>query len=354
MIDEPSNGKYFGGDVAAPVFAETVQQTLRMLGVQPDMAVKPQIQAHRGGGVVLMAAALQCLHTPADATRWLRSRVTGTLHTDSRQGCAGRWLHRVAGRGHRWPKACALLRWRAAPWPAGGARGCRRVRSGRRCGARPMRQLKPATGEIASLWFGEPSRQLDMLAVTGTNGKTSSAWWLAQALSNAEQTMSIPCGLGRHSGHWNAAATRQRRLHRVQRADHTRPGAAAAAPAPVCRRRAQGLRDRGVLHRHRRTPAGGNAAAGGGLHQPDSGPPGLPRQHGRLLGRQARPVRLAWPAGGGHQRRRCPWRRTGAVAARQRPLDLWTVSSRAPRPACSASDAGYGAHGLRFTVVEGE
>jgi cell division protein FtsI (penicillin-binding protein 3) len=43
MIDEPSNGKYFGGDVAAPVFAETVQQTLRLLGVQPDMSVKPQI-----------------------------------------------------------------------------------------------------------------------------------------------------------------------------------------------------------------------------------------------------------------------------------------------------------------------
>ncbi|HYD74946.1 penicillin-binding protein 2 [Ramlibacter sp.] len=43
MIDEPSNGKYFGGDVAAPVFSATVQQTLRLLGVQPDMNVKPQV-----------------------------------------------------------------------------------------------------------------------------------------------------------------------------------------------------------------------------------------------------------------------------------------------------------------------
>ncbi|MBC7600988.1 MAG: penicillin-binding protein 2 [Polaromonas sp.] len=43
MIDEPTGGKYFGGDVAAPVFSETVQQTLRMLGLPPDMAVKPQI-----------------------------------------------------------------------------------------------------------------------------------------------------------------------------------------------------------------------------------------------------------------------------------------------------------------------
>jgi len=45
MIDEPSAGKYFGGDVAAPVFSETVQQTLRIMGVQPDLAVRPQIVA---------------------------------------------------------------------------------------------------------------------------------------------------------------------------------------------------------------------------------------------------------------------------------------------------------------------
>lgn len=43
MVDEPTNGLYFGGDVAAPVFSQTVQQTLRMMGVQPDMAVKPQV-----------------------------------------------------------------------------------------------------------------------------------------------------------------------------------------------------------------------------------------------------------------------------------------------------------------------
>ncbi|MBL8364352.1 MAG: penicillin-binding protein 2 [Giesbergeria sp.] len=45
MIDEPSNGVYYGGAVAAPVFSEVVQQTLRMMGVQPDMDVKPQIVA---------------------------------------------------------------------------------------------------------------------------------------------------------------------------------------------------------------------------------------------------------------------------------------------------------------------
>ena len=46
MIDEPSNGKHYGGEVAAPVFSQTVQQTLRLMGVQPDMAVKPQVFSH--------------------------------------------------------------------------------------------------------------------------------------------------------------------------------------------------------------------------------------------------------------------------------------------------------------------
>ena len=43
MVDEPTNGSFYGGVVAAPVFSETVQQTLRILGVQPDMNVKPHI-----------------------------------------------------------------------------------------------------------------------------------------------------------------------------------------------------------------------------------------------------------------------------------------------------------------------
>ncbi len=45
MVDEPSAGQYYGGTVAAPVFSEVVQQTLRMMGVQPDLSVKPQIVA---------------------------------------------------------------------------------------------------------------------------------------------------------------------------------------------------------------------------------------------------------------------------------------------------------------------
>ena len=45
MVDEPSNGVYYGGAVAAPVFSQVVGQTLRLLNVPPDADVKSQIVA---------------------------------------------------------------------------------------------------------------------------------------------------------------------------------------------------------------------------------------------------------------------------------------------------------------------
>ncbi|HEU5297180.1 MAG TPA: UDP-N-acetylmuramoyl-L-alanyl-D-glutamate--2,6-diaminopimelate ligase [Burkholderiaceae bacterium] len=51
-------------------------------------------------------------------------------------------------------------------------------------------QLKASAGTIADAWYDRPSARLDVVAVTGTNGKTSVAWWTAQALS----------ALGRRSG----------------------------------------------------------------------------------------------------------------------------------------------------------
>jgi cell division protein FtsI (penicillin-binding protein 3) len=45
MLDEPSAGRYYGGEVAAPVFSDVVQKTLRAMGVTPDLEVRPQIVA---------------------------------------------------------------------------------------------------------------------------------------------------------------------------------------------------------------------------------------------------------------------------------------------------------------------
>ncbi len=42
MIDEPGAGEYYGGTVAAPVFSEVMGQSLRTLGVRPDLSVMSQ------------------------------------------------------------------------------------------------------------------------------------------------------------------------------------------------------------------------------------------------------------------------------------------------------------------------
>jgi cell division protein FtsI (penicillin-binding protein 3) len=41
MIDEPSNGQYYGGQVAAPVFASVMAGALRRLEIAPDAPMKP-------------------------------------------------------------------------------------------------------------------------------------------------------------------------------------------------------------------------------------------------------------------------------------------------------------------------
>ena len=51
MIDEPSAGRYFGGDVAAPVFSTVVGGALRILGVAPDAPMRPIVLPAEGSEV---------------------------------------------------------------------------------------------------------------------------------------------------------------------------------------------------------------------------------------------------------------------------------------------------------------
>ncbi|HMA06271.1 MAG TPA: UDP-N-acetylmuramoyl-L-alanyl-D-glutamate--2,6-diaminopimelate ligase, partial [Ramlibacter sp.] len=123
------------------------------------------------------------LHSPGDAARWLHGRVTGTLQCDSRKVAAGDGF--IA-----WPGAATDGRRHVHAALAQGGSACLVERDGVEAfgfdqpaiAAYP--QLKAACGPIAAAYFEAPSERLDVLAVTGTNGKTSTAWWLAQALSN--------------------------------------------------------------------------------------------------------------------------------------------------------------------------
>lgn len=51
--------------------------------------------------------------------------------------------------------------------------------------------LQAIAGGLADAWYGHPSRHMTVLAVTGTNGKTSCALWAARALAAAGR----PCGV---------------------------------------------------------------------------------------------------------------------------------------------------------------
>jgi UDP-N-acetylmuramyl-tripeptide synthetase len=133
------------------------------------------------------------LHTPQESAAWLHERVTGTLHCDSRKVRAGDGF--IA-----WPGAATDGRRHVPAALAQGATACLVEREGVEVFAfeddaiAGYPQLKSATGPIAAAYFEQPTERLDVLAVTGTNGKTSTAWWLAQALSNVRPA-AIPCGV---------------------------------------------------------------------------------------------------------------------------------------------------------------
>ena len=55
--------------------------------------------------------------------------------------------------------------------------------------------LKPQSGLIANAYYGAPDRDMFTVAVTGTNGKTSCAYWLAAALSVAQQKPAAPAAV---------------------------------------------------------------------------------------------------------------------------------------------------------------
>jgi UDP-N-acetylmuramoyl-L-alanyl-D-glutamate--2,6-diaminopimelate ligase len=147
--------------------------------------------------------ALQRFDNAHAALQWLRqggaaamsTEPGADLRTDSRQVRAGDAFL-------AWPGAHHDGRCHVADALAAGAARCLVEREGadafafsdERVAALP--QLKAAAGGIADHWYGQPSRALQVVAVTGTNGKTSVAWWTAQALTTLGQRCGVVGTLG--------------------------------------------------------------------------------------------------------------------------------------------------------------
>ncbi len=130
-------------------------------------------------------------HTPLDAVRWLKTLVTGTLRTDSRSVLPGDGFL-------AWPGAAVEARVHVASALAKGAVACLVEHAGvdnfgfTDARIATMADLKRLSSVIAICYFDHPSAALKVVAVTGTNGKTSTAWWLAQALLYLELSAPVP------------------------------------------------------------------------------------------------------------------------------------------------------------------
>lgn len=141
---------------------------------------------------------IPALQTPREAADWLSAHGRGALRTDHRRLQPGDAFLAWPGRVH---DARQHL---DAAWAAG-AVACLLEGEGWTppVGARPapdrmatMTGLRRQAGEVASLYFGVPTAAMDVVAVTGTNGKTSTTWWIAQALRQAGRRCAVAGTLG--------------------------------------------------------------------------------------------------------------------------------------------------------------
>lgn len=143
------------------------------------------------------------LQTLPEAVAWLHSRITGQLRTDSRKVQPGDGF--IA-----WPGAAHDGRQHVSTALGQGASACLVEHAGVESfawAAAPVGEvdtgtiasfsgLKASAGALAAAYYGQPSDELDVIAVTGTNGKTSTAWWLAQALGALDWPCAVVGTLG--------------------------------------------------------------------------------------------------------------------------------------------------------------
>ncbi|MBV7481323.1 bifunctional UDP-N-acetylmuramoyl-L-alanyl-D-glutamate--2,6-diaminopimelate ligase MurE/UDP-N-acetylmuramoyl-tripeptide--D-alanyl-D-alanine ligase MurF [Bordetella sp. BOR01] len=137
-----------------------------------------------------MSAILPLAPATVEALAWLRARVAAgaQLRLDSREVASGDVFVACSGGsadgrsyiGQAFARGAAAVLCQA-PVPAG-------VGDDARVHAVP--DLRALLGELADDWYGQPSAALSVVAITGTNGKTSCVQWVAQALTDAGK----PCG----------------------------------------------------------------------------------------------------------------------------------------------------------------
>ena len=144
---------------------------------------------------------MQHLHTPVEAARWLRAHVTAQLTSDSRRVQAGDGFFAWVGQSNDARQHVVQALQQGASACLVEAIGLETFEAVNDLALHdaPISSytgLKAASGAIADAYFDSPSAAMNVQAVTGTNGKTSTAWWLAQAFSRLGQRCTVVGTLG--------------------------------------------------------------------------------------------------------------------------------------------------------------
>jgi len=186
-LDEPQ-GHYLGGRVAAPVFSDIVANSLRRLHVQPDAGVHDLMDARHRTDTMSMGTH-SCVPT---LLGWLCAHATASarLHLDSRTVQAGDVFFACPGKhtDGRQHVADAVARGAAAVIMQADAQ---ETLPDIAVPLLRVDNLRDCMGELAHEWYGRVTSHMTVIAVTGTNGKTTTTQWLAAALNG----QGMPCGV---------------------------------------------------------------------------------------------------------------------------------------------------------------
>lgn len=132
---------------------------------------------------------------PQALADWLRARVAGELRCDSRRVQADDGFVAWPGGVHDARRFVSIALDDGAAAAVVEAQGLEAWGPwDDRVAALP--ELKAHAGEVAAAFYLQPLRELSAVAITGTNGKTSTAWWLAQLLCLLERPCAIVGTLG--------------------------------------------------------------------------------------------------------------------------------------------------------------
>ena len=146
-----------------------------------------------------------------------------------------------------------------------------------------MESARAAMAEVAARFYGDPTATLQVAGITGTNGKTTTAF-LTRALLDGAGISTGLLGTVKSvvGGEERAVVRTTPEAIDLQRTFREMLDAGDTACAMEISSHALELKRADAIHVDRR-----------GLHQPHAGPPGLPSDDGGLLPGQAAAVRVA-------------------------------------------------------------